>query len=72
MKINCNAEGLKLAIEDALEQMDDGGADGFVYEIGSIRGQKLNISLDPDVDCYETLIMEGPLCYEAVCEVEDE
>jgi hypothetical protein len=69
-KIHCDADGLKLAIEDTLKQMKDDGADGFDYEIGTIEGMKLRIVAEPEnAGEYETLVMEGGFNFTAVVEV---
>jgi hypothetical protein len=69
MVIHCDANGLKLAIEDALSQMKGDDCDGFDYTIGEVDGMKLRIVAETDNrTCYNTVIIDGGLNYTAVVE----
>lgn len=46
MKIGTNAEGLKLAIEHAFEELEKDKVDGFKYPIGKVKGQPIYIVWD--------------------------
>jgi len=65
--MHCDANGLKLAIEDALKDMADEGADGFDYKIGEVRGMNLRIVAEPE-DGGVIVTSHGPMNFTAVLE----
>jgi len=67
MSIKTDGNGLRLAIEDALKQMDAEGADGVEYVIGKVRGMPVRIVIEPENDgVIDAIVVDGPLTYTAV------
>jgi hypothetical protein len=62
----CSGDGLKLAVQHALELMDADGTKGFDYPIGEIRGMKIRIVAEPETGCFETTVVNGEFHYDAV------
>lgn len=67
MGITVSGDGLKLAIEEGLAEMEAQGVDGFEYTIGTIRGMKARLVVEPEGTC-DIVSIDGPLRYTAIVE----
>lgn len=61
----CDGKGLKMALVDAISEMDKNDADGFDYVIGEVKGMKLRIVAEPEGSS-ELVVIDGPMNYIAV------
>ena len=70
MNIFCSGDGLKKAILDGFEIMEEDATQGFSYPIGMVRGLEVRIVIEPEEGCFETSMIKGPLNFTAVTDLE--
>ena len=70
MDFYCNADGLKSALIEAFETMEEDEAQGFDYEIGQIKGFPIRIVWEDESKSTIEMTYMRDFTYTAVSELE--